>query len=84
MESSAAPFAGPLHMATKGKRIGWLGDFGGATPYEPGVLRFCQEGARRFAALGCSIDEALTDYPLDRAWDTFVQLRGWMQGGGAA
>ncbi len=82
MESSAAPFAGPLHMATKGKRIGWLGDFGGAAPYESEVLSICRKALDRFASLGCSIDEARIDYPLDRAWDTFVHLRGWMQGGG--
>ena len=81
MESPAAPFAGPLTFNVKGKRIGWLGDFGGFAPCEPEVLSTCRQALGRFAELGCSIDEALPDYPLDKAWDTFVQLRGWMQGG---
>jgi amidase len=81
MESSAAPFAGPLQTPAKGKRVGWLGDFGGAAPCEPEVLSICRGALDRFTALGCSVDEARIDYPLDSAWDTFVQLRGWMQGG---
>ena len=81
MESPAASFAGPLPITARGKRIGWLGDFGGFAPCEPEVLATCRKALGTFAALGCSIDEALPDYPLDKAWDTFVQLRGWMQGG---
>lgn len=82
MVSPTAPFAGPLTIDAKGKRIGWLGDFGGFAPCEPEVLATCRKALGSFTALGCSIDEALPDYPLDKAWDTFVQLRGWMQGGG--
>jgi amidase len=26
------------------------------------------------------VEEACHDYPVDKAWDTFVTLRGWMQG----
>lgn len=81
MDSPAAPFAAPLGTDARGKRIGWLGDLGGAAPCEPEVLSICRKALGTFTSLGCSVDEALPDTPLDEAWDAFVQLRGWQQGG---
>ncbi|MEO7634991.1 MAG: amidase [Sphingomicrobium sp.] len=82
MDSPVAGFAGPLDGDVKGKRIGWLGDFGGNAPTEPQVLSICRTALARFAALGCSLDEAVPDYPIADAWKTFVALRGWQQGAG--
>ena len=81
MESSPAPFAEPLRMITKGKRIGWLGDFGGFAPTEPDVLGLCRQALATFERMGCEVGDALPDYPIDRAWEAFVQLRSWQQGG---
>jgi amidase len=81
LESSGTQFAGPLHTHTKGKRIAWAGDFHGAIPYEAGVLDVCREALGSFGALGCHVEEACPDYPVDKVWDSFVKLRGWQQGG---
>jgi amidase len=81
MESNAGQFAGPLGSDIKGKRIGWLGEFGGFAPCEPVVLSMGRKALAKFEALGCSVDGALPDFPLDQAWDAFVQLRSWYQGG---
>jgi amidase len=82
MESPASQFAGDLGAEMRGKRIGWLGDFGGFAPCEPEVLRMCGKALTHFTEIGCVVEEALPAYSLDEAWATFVQLRAWQQGGG--
>ena len=69
-------FAGPLD-ALKGTRIGWLGDFGGQIPFDPGVLELCEGSLKVFEALGCNVETATLDYPLDRVWQSWMALRGW-------
>ena len=84
METGGAMFSGKLTTTVKGKRIAWAGDFKGAVPYEAGVLDTCRQALKAFEALGCKVEEACPDYPVDKAWDTFVKLRAWMQGGNIA
>ncbi len=71
---------GALTESIKGKRIGWAGDFGGALPYEPGVLETCRGALKTFEALGCPVEEAFPDYAVEKAWQAFVRLRGWQTG----
>ncbi len=66
----------------RGKRIGWSGDLGGAVPYEPGVLETCRKALRRFEDMGAVVEEAVPDFPVEQAWQAFVKLRHWQQGGG--
>lgn len=73
-----APLAGDL----KGKRIAWVGDFGGAVPYDPEVLDLCRRAMMTFEAIGCVVEEAIPDYPLENVWQAFIRLRQWQQGGG--
>jgi amidase len=80
MESAGDTFRNPLGRSVKGKRIAWAGDFDGAVPYEPGVLDACQAALRTFEALGCSVEPACPDYPVDKVWQSFVKLRNWQQG----
>jgi len=84
MESPGDMFAGKLGASVKGKRVAWAGDCKGALPYEPGVLATCRAALQTFEALGCHVEEAIPDYPIDKAWDAFVKLRGWQQGGSIA
>ncbi|TAL35060.1 MAG: amidase, partial [Phenylobacterium sp.] len=72
-----ASLAGDL----KGKRIAWLGDFGGAIPNDPGVLELCRGALRTFEAIGCHVEEAFPDYPVEPVWQAFIRLRGWQSGG---
>jgi amidase len=81
LESSGAQFEGPLGTDPRGKRIAWAGDFRGFVPYEAGVLDACREALKSFEALGCHVEEACPDYPVDKVWGSFVKLRGWQQGG---
>jgi amidase len=68
-------FAGPLKRDLKGVRIAWPGDFGGYLPFEPGVLDVCKAALKNFETLGCVVEEAKPDYPLEKLWDAWVKLR---------
>ncbi|MGH6964924.1 MAG: amidase [Phenylobacterium sp.] len=81
MESGGAQFLGPLQGDVKGKRIAWVGDFGGFTPCEPGVLETCRTALKTFERLGCVVEDARPDYPVEKVWQSFIRLRGWQQGG---
>lgn len=77
-----AIFGGRLEGAFKGKKIAWAGNFNGYTPYEPGVLDVCKAALRVFEDdLGCAVENAQPDYPLDAVWNAVVRIRGWQQGG---
>jgi amidase len=81
MPGDGAVFAGPLETELKGKRIAWVGDFGGHVPYEAGVLEVCKAALKTFDAVGCVVEEAQPDYPIDAVWRAFVRLRAWQTGG---
>jgi amidase len=84
LEGDGREFLGALEGPVNGKRIGWLGDFGGAAAYEPEVLAACRAALKSFEALGCTVEDATVAYPAEKAWQAFVRLRGWMQGGALA
>ncbi len=78
----ARPYRAPLASDVKGKRIAWLGDLGGWAPYEAGVLDTCRAALKTFESLGCAVEEAMPDQPPEPAWQAFIKLRQWQQGGG--
>jgi len=71
------PFAQGLDTDIKGLRIGWLGDWGGAYPMEPGILDLCQSALSTFADLGCTVDPLPALYPAAKLWDAWTTLRSW-------
>ena len=74
-------FLAPLAANVKGKRIAWLNDLNGFAPYEPGVLEVCRAALKTFESLGCVVEQAVPDAPPEPAWQAFVRLRQWQQGG---
>jgi len=81
LPGDGSEFLSPRERDPQGVRVGWLGDFGGAAPCEPGVLEVCEAALRRFEDLGCVIEPALPDYPTDAAWAAFKTIRHWQAGG---
>ena len=77
---SRPPFAGSLRDGVKGKRLGWLGDFGGVAPCEPVILDTCSRALKTLEGIGCHVEDALPDFPADQAWNALIKLRGWQQG----
>lgn len=75
-----AIFAQPLDRDWKGKRVGWLGDLGGALPMEPGILNTCEQALSAFRAIGMGVDEARLEEEAGEMWRTAVTLRHWSVG----
>ena len=61
----------------KGLRIAWVGDFGGAFPYEPGVAEVARQSLKVFEDLGCIVEEARPDFDFAPLWRAFLTLRHW-------
>jgi amidase len=72
-----AGFAGTLERDFKGARIGWVGDFGGQVPFDSGVIELSETSLKVFEALGCNVETATLDYPIERVWQSWTALRGW-------
>jgi amidase len=81
MDASNAHFHGQLERDFKKTRIAWVGDFKGHIPYEPGVLEVCQAALKNFETIGCVVDEAQPDFPIDDVWRAWLRLRAWQTGG---
>src|SRR5271165_2684750 len=80
MPGDGSPFERRLEADIKGKRIAWSGDFRGYLPYEPGVLDVCMGALKVFETMGCSVETAQPDYPIDSVWRAFLKLRAWQMG----
>ena len=65
-----------------GKRIGWLGDWGGAWPMEPGLLERGAAAAAVFESLGAVVEKVAPPYPAEQLWESWVALRAWAVAGG--
>jgi amidase len=74
-------FAGELQHDFKGAKVAFLGDFEGYLPFETGVLEVCRTAMKSFEGLGCIVEEAIPDYPVDKVWRAFLTLRAWQSGG---
>jgi amidase len=81
MDGAGDVFRTSLASDLRGRRIAWAGDFGGAIPNEPGVLDVCRKALKTFEAVGCVVEEAFPDYPVEAVWQAFIRLRNWQQGG---
>ena len=75
-----AQFAANLKRDFKATRIAWSGDFGGLMPFEPGVLELCRTALKSFEQLGCTVEEAWPDYPIEHIFPTWRKLRAWQAG----
>lgn len=75
-----AIFAQSLDRDWKGRRIGWLGDLGGALPMEPGILKTCEQALAAFRTIGMQVDEAKLTESAAEMWRTAVTLRHWSVG----
>lgn len=75
----------PLPISeTRGKRIGWLGDWGGAIPLEDGILDQCENGLSVLQQLGCSVDPVAAPFPMEQLWESWITLRSWQIAGAFA
>ena len=75
-------FADLLTTDLRGKRIGWLADWGGAYQIEPGILDLCEAGLRVFTDQGAVVESVQPPFPADRIWQSWVTLRAMLNSNG--
>jgi len=66
-----------LEADVRGRRIGWLGDWGGALPMEAGVMDTCRAAMSVFADLGCVVEDVAPPFDADLMWESWITLRSW-------
>jgi len=81
MRQSAGCFDARLRGDFKNARIGWLGNLDGYLPFEPGVIDLCERALESFAEIGCHVEPARFEYPLEQLWADWITLRAWLTGG---
>lgn len=89
-ENPMAPFPKPAEnyraalpgADLRGKRIGWLGDWGGAYGCEPGILDLCETALRQMEAMGAVVEPLAPPYPAEKLWQAWITLRAAMNAGG--
>ncbi|WP_299844255.1 amidase [uncultured Roseovarius sp.] len=64
-------------LDVRGKRIGWLGDWGGAWAMEDGILDICENALNVFEALGCEIESVKAPFAREALWESWTTLRNW-------
>jgi amidase len=60
-----------------GKRIGWLGDGGGAYPMESGILALCGTALQTLSDLGAHVEDLAPPFEAEQLWDSWTTLRSW-------
>ena len=76
------PFGDRLHSDLRGKRIGWLGDWGGAYAMEPGILDLCEAGLTVFSDQGAVVTPLPPPFPAEQLWQSWVTLRAMLNSNG--
>ena len=79
---ASEPFADLLQRDVRGMRIGWLGDWGGAYPCEPGIAELCAQGLAVFAALGAEVEPLAPPFAAAELWQAWVTLRAMLNANG--
>lgn len=77
-----ADFASLLTADMKGKRIAWLGDWGGAYQIEPGILDLCKTALQVFTDLGAQVEAIAPPFPAAQLWQAWTTLRAMLNAGG--
>lgn len=77
----SAPIALDPAIAKSGGRIGWLGDYDGYLPFEPGVLSLSEMALKVFDGLGFVVEKAMPDFDMERLWWAWTTLRGFFTAG---
>ncbi|MEM6480634.1 MAG: amidase [Pseudomonadota bacterium] len=59
----------------RGTRIGWLSDWGGAWPFESGILELCETALGVLGDLGAQVDALPPPFDRDALWQSWTRLR---------
>ena len=71
----------PLTAEVSDRRIGWLADWDGALPMEPGILEQCRAALDIFVEAGCAVEPVAAPYPREALWESWTTLRSFLAAG---
>lgn len=74
-------FSAHFGEGLKGKRIGWLADWGGAYATEPGILETVEATLKFFEELGAIVEPVQAPYPAEKLWSSWITLRAALNAG---
>ena len=60
-----------------GFRIGWLGDWGGAYAFDPGILDLCSAALEQMEEIGLVVEPLDPPHPAEAIWEAWVGLRNF-------
>lgn len=76
------PEAGlPSRCSVEGRRIGWLGDWGGAMPMQAGVLAQCEQGLAVLNDLGARVEAVAPPFEAEAMFRAWADLRSFALAG---
>ena len=61
----------------KGKRIGWLRDWGGRLKFESDLLEATETALKRFEVLGAEVFHIMPEFSSEDLWESWTKLRSW-------
>lgn len=67
----------PLSGDIAGRRIAWLGDWGGAWPFEPEIVALCETALAVFEAQGAQVERLAPPFDREALWQSWTTLRSW-------
>ncbi len=70
-----------LNGDLRGKRIAWLGDWGGAYAVEPGILALCEAALTVFRDQGALVEAIAPPFPAEKLWQAWTTLRAMLNAG---
>ena len=80
----SAPVGALDGASLRAKRIGWLGDWGGALPFEDGILELSRQALEQMQAAGAVVEDVAPPFPLEKIWESWTTLRSWSVATGIA
>ncbi len=80
----AEDFAAGLDRSLHGRRIGWLGDWGGAYALEPGIADLYEAALAVFEAEGAIVEPLAPPFPAEEMWQSWTTLRAMLNAGAKA
>jgi amidase len=81
IDQDPAIFTRPLQRDHQGMRIGWMGDFNGYLPTDPGVMALCEKALAHFDTIGCRVEAVQPDFSMERLWQCWLTMRGFFFAG---
>jgi len=81
LQSPPTIYQQSLEAKMTGKRVGWLGDFGGYLPMEDGLLDQSTKSLTYFEAMGCVVEQVIPQFDMHQLWQAWLVLRAFVTGG---